>query len=146
MNINYDKLREKIPRTPALIPNIYMAEVNIEEELSKMFGAEKVFTEEQIQKIKSYSLSFRDFITNIKTILLFVTVYNLSMEDALNRQYSEQKITMAGVIPNFLLEKEASHLNEEEKKQAVGSAFAVFDKNNGFHVHPIVAEIKKEKS
>lgn len=140
---DYDKFRGKIPGTPAMIQNIFIGDADIEAELGKIFGAEKILSDELIQKIKSYSLSLRDFLTNIKTILLFVKVKDISLEEALAQQYKEEKETLGRAIFKYLLQKEVSELTPKERTSAMDFGLGVYDKNGIFHLHPLVREIKK---
>ena len=140
---DYDKFMSKIPGTPAMIPNTFIGDADIGAELRKVFGAEKILSDELIQKIKSYSLSLRDFLTNVKTILLFVKIKEISLEEALRQQYAEEKEALGRTILKYLLQKEVSHLTDKEKTNAVDFGLAVFDKNGVFHLHPLVEVIKK---
>lgn len=143
MSIDYDNFREKIPRTPALIPFIFINDINIDEELKKIFGSEKIFTDEQIQKIKSDSLSLRDFLTNIKTILLFANIDAISIDQAIKKQYAEEKETLGRIILKFLLEKDITKLTSNEKQETIDFGLGIEDKNKKFHLHPLISEMKK---
>lgn len=143
MGHDYDKFMAKIPGTPAMIPNTYIGDADIEAELKKIFGAEKILSDELVRKVKSYSLSLRDFLTNIKTILLFVKVKGVGLEEALRQQYREERETLGRTILKYLLQKEISQLTPREKANAVDFGLAVVDKNEIFHLHPLVVEIRQ---
>ena len=145
MSIDFDKYREKIPKTPAAIPFTFIGDVNIDEKLKKVFGTDKVFSNEQIQKIKSYSLALRDFLTNINTILLFAKNDLSVIDKAIEKQHEEEKETMGRTILKFLLKKDISELTSDEKKMATEFGLAIFDKNDQFHLHPIVNHIKSSQ-
>ena len=145
MSIDFDKYRGKIPKTPAVIPFTFIGDVNIDEKLKKVFGTDKVFSNEQLQKIKSYSLALRDFLININTILLFAKNDLSSIDDAIEKQYKEEKETMGRTILKFLLKKDISELTYEEKKMAIEFGLGIFDKHDQFHLHPIVKHLKNSK-
>lgn len=145
MSIDFDKYREKIPKTPSAIPFTFIGDVNIDEELKKVFGTDKVFSDKQIQIMKSYSLALRDFLTNINTILLFAKNDLSRIDKAIEKQYLEEKETMGRTILKFLLKKDISELAYEERTMAIEFGLGIFDKNDQFHIHPIANLLKKQR-
>lgn len=145
MNSEYDKYREKIPKTPAIIPFKYIGDVNIDEELQKVFGSDKVFSEDQIQIIKSRSLALRDFLTNIETILLFAKNDGKGLNKAIEKQFEEEKETMGRTMMKFLLDKDLSELSEDQLNMAMEFGLVIRDKERQLHVHPIVNHIKSSQ-
>ncbi|MBI3815632.1 MAG: hypothetical protein HY279_14340 [Nitrospinae bacterium] len=143
MDKDIDKFRNKIPDPPSKIPFVFIGDVNIGEELKKIFGDEKVLTPQNIERIRSYSLSLRDFLTNIKTILLFVKLKGISIDESIEQQYSEEKETMSRTMYKFLLQKDESVLTQQEKMRAIDFYLAIKDSKGQFHLHPLIREIKK---